>query len=127
MTDDEKAALETIKTELQLSWTDQLRLWVALGVVKKKGPRMKEILEKLWSDPAYFTAALRAFLGLLCNAILSGQINFPGKAGVFAWHLAQLWPLILAVPAGQTNKSTEEIKEIAGEACPPGPPPRVAM
>lgn len=74
---------------------------------------MKEILTKLWSDPAYFRGATRAGIGVLAGLVLAGKIVLPDPYETWLWNLASLWPAILALPAGQTNRTPEATKQIA--------------
>lgn len=95
-----------LEDALGLSYVQLLRLWIGWGP-------MKDILTKLWTDPAYFRGATRALIGVLAGLVLSGKIVLPDPIEGWAWNLATLWPAILALPAGQSNPPPEEIKAIA--------------
>lgn len=119
--DEKRRVREWFEKTFDLSWKDELELWLAWGVLQRKAGKMYEILKQFWTDPAYATSAIRTIVGVVCNLIISGQIVLPGAAGKWAWTLAQLWPLILMKPAGQTNQTDKEIKAISHDSAVPPP------
>jgi hypothetical protein len=101
------SADDDFEAALGLSLFQKLRLWVAL-------PVMKDILTRFWTDPAYFTGIIRAGIGVLASAVLGGKITFANPTlESWVWNLAMLWPIILAKPAGQMNRSPGETKALA--------------
>lgn len=96
-----------------LSYLDEFWLYKAWGVLRGKAPIMKEILTKLWTDPAYFRGAMRAAIGVLAGLVLSGKIVLPDPLEKWVWSIASLWPAILALPAGQSNPTPEQVKAIS--------------
>lgn len=104
---------------LGLSYFQVARLWIGWGP-------MKEILVKLWTDPAYFVGACRFLAISLAGAILNGTITLPQPYETWIWNLAPWLAAIAAgVPAGQTNRTPEATKQIAndpGVIADPKPP-----
>jgi hypothetical protein len=75
---------------------------------------MKEILLDLWNDPAKCRAIGRSGLAVLAGMILGGKLTFANPTlESIAWNSATFVGLVLAIPAGQTNKTPQEIKTIA--------------
>jgi hypothetical protein len=100
--------------EFNLSYADELKLWLAWRVLRRKVvPVVKEFLLRFWNDPAYFAAMLRAGIVTIAQLIVQGVIVVPGipKASWFASVV--LSGLAVGIPAGQTNRTAEEIKTIA--------------
>lgn len=109
-TDVRKAAEEAF----DLGYVDEGKLWLGWTVVQKKGlPVVKTWIAQFWNDPAYFRSATRAGIGVVAGLILSGKITLPDPFEGWAWSLASLWPVILALPAGQTNHTPAQVKAIA--------------
>lgn len=95
-----------------LSYLDEFRLWLAWGVVKKKGiPKMKTWCLELWNDPAKFVGAIRFLLVSLSGLILSGQLVLPWPK--VSWFLAVFLPAIaVGIPAGAANQSPGTLRAI---------------
>jgi hypothetical protein len=100
--------------EFDLSYKDEIELWLAWGVVKRKVvPKVKVWLARFWNDPAYFTAMCRAGVVAFSAAITNGIIVFPVGSKI-AWYASVFTTAAaLLFPAGQTNRTPEEIKGIA--------------
>ena len=114
MTDDEKGIVDA----LDLSLFQKFRLAVAV-------PVMKEILLDLWNDPAKARAIGRSGLAVLAGMILSGKLSFANATlESWAWNAATFVGLVLAIPAGQTNRKPEEIKGIAQDPNIAAQPPK---
>lgn len=119
LTDDIRKKAED---EFDLSYKDELELWLAWGVVKRKVvPVVKTWLLRFWNDPAYFTGSVRFLIVGLSGAILSGQVVLPWPK--VTWFLAVFLPAIaVGIPAGQTNRSEGQIKAIAEDPTIPAAP-----
>lgn len=84
---------------------------------------MKTILSRFWNDPAYFIAAVRAGTLTFSQLVTSGVISAPGVWGSVLWWIAQAAPMVLIVPAGQTNPTSEQVKAVANDATIPASQP----
>lgn len=85
---------------------------------------MKVWLLNLWNDPAAFRSAVRSVIVLISTLIVQGVIVLPAGEK-YAWFTALFTgAAAMAVPAGQTNRTAGEIKQMAQDPnVVPAPPP----
>lgn len=112
--DEKKKVREWIETTFALSWKDEIELSLAWGVLKRKGPIMKEVITRFWTDPAYFTAACRSLATLIATLVLTGVIPVPESISHQVWWTAVVLPALSQLfPAGQTNRTDQQIRDVA--------------
>jgi hypothetical protein len=109
---------QTFKDAFGLSYIQLARLWIGWGP-------MKDISIQLWTNPAYFTGVCRFVIVSVMGAVLTGKIILPDPIEGWVYMLAPfIAALGVGIPAGQTNQTPGEIKQIAHdpeviEAAPP--------
>jgi hypothetical protein len=106
--------LHAAEDAFHLSYLDEGKLWLAYRVIQKKGlPVVKTWIAQFWNDPAYFAAACRGIIVMLCQLVVQGVIVVPWIPQA-AWFAGVVMSgLAVGIPAGQSNPAPGTIKAIA--------------
>ena len=104
---------EYLEETFGLTKLDELRLYVAWGVVRDK---MIPAFKRFFTDETAFTGYMRAGIWALYAAYTSGMLPGAIMDTKLSWYVAQFLPTIaFMIRAGDKNQSPGEIKQIAND------------
>ncbi len=102
-----------IKETFGLSYLDELRLYIALGVVRDK---MIPAIKAFFMDPTAASRYIRSAIWALYAAYTTGMLPAALLQTKTGWYIAQFLPaLAFMIGAGEKNQSAGVLKAIAND------------